>query len=158
METADGNVIVLLTLNSLIDHPLQMFEAVYVVLLVLVAADLQLLVRQVDLALQRALHLLAEAALLLLHPLHDVCRVLLDLLSLAAELQDSLDLLLLIQQLVEDVSALDFLLLHLLFDDIKCTCLEGVAQQALRILEKHQRQRIVVKEVLGLLRCLSIGV
>lgn len=45
MEAADGSVIALLSLNGLIDHPLQMLEAVYVVLLVLVAADLQLLVR-----------------------------------------------------------------------------------------------------------------
>lgn len=56
------------------------------------------------------------------------------------------------------MSALDFLLLHLLLDDIKCTCLEGVAQQVLRILEQHQRQRVIVEEVFGLLRCLSIRV
>lgn len=96
METADGSLVALLSLDRLIDHPLQVFESVHVVLLVFVVADLELLVRQVDLALQGAVHFLADSTLLLLHLLHDYGCVLLDLLSFAAELDDGLDLLLLI--------------------------------------------------------------
>lgn len=56
------------------------------------------------------------------------------------------------------MGTLYFPLLHLVFDDIECSCLERVAQQALRILEQHQRQRVIIEEVLCFLRCLSIGV